>query len=67
MSRKRSKRAARKSALAKQAEKLFSYENSDAPVIADTPYPTYGTEPVIVQTFTTYSVCEEPIPNFHKR
>lgn len=56
----------KKSALAKQAEKLFSYQNTDVVVIRE-PYPTYPTEPVIVQTFTTYSVCEDPIPDLRKR
>lgn len=55
----------RKSALAREAERIFpqqehaptGYEPQFAPASA----------PVIVQTFTTYSVCEDPIPNPYKR
>lgn len=58
----------KKSTLAKEAEKLFSFHETDfalpAQPIPQSPYPT---APVIVQTFTTYSVCEDPIPDLRKQ
>ena len=60
----------KKSTLAKQAEKLFSsYQNPGIAGIPETylPYRNDAPAPVIVQTFTTYSVCEDPIPALPKR
>ena len=50
--------------LAKQAEKLFSSQTLTAPLA---PLPEYIGEQRVVQSYTTYSACEEPIPNFFKR
>lgn len=60
------KKATKKSSLAKQAEKLFSFHDSEIAVPPE-PIPAPPASPVFVQTFTTYSVCEEPIPNLRKQ
>ena len=59
----------KKSTLAKEAEKLFSYQNLGIAGVPETyfPYPNEAPVPVTVQTFTTYSVCEDPIPALPKR
>lgn len=58
----------KKSTLAEEAEKLFSFHGADLAVptqpIPSSPYPS---APIIVQTFTTYSVCEDPIPDLRKQ
>ncbi len=51
----------KKSALVKQAEKFFP--EHFAGVLIPEPYPLYPEEPRIVQSYTTYSVCEAPITN----
>jgi hypothetical protein len=56
----------KKSMLAKQAEKLFSLNGTDTHMSHEY-LPSYPTSPVVVQTFTTYSVCEDPIPDFRKQ
>jgi hypothetical protein len=56
---------AKKSALAKEAERLFSFRESDA-AFPTLPAP-YPATPVFLQTFTTYSVCEDPIPDLRKQ
>ena len=61
-------KARKKSALARRAEKLFVYRDSeviDMPELFsdDVMDPTL----VTVQTFTTYSVCEPPIPDLRKQ
>jgi hypothetical protein len=61
------KKAPKKSKLVKQAEKIFRYQPGTPPVVAYEPYLTYPSEPTVVQTFTTYSVCEDPIPNPYKK
>ena len=63
---KRVQKEQNKSALAKRAERLFSFQNSEVVVIPES-YPTQPTAPTIVQTFTTYSVCEDPIPDLPKQ
>ena len=60
------KPAQKKSALAKQAEKLFPAQDSPT-IVAYESQLSYPNEPRYVQTFTTYSVCEDPIPNPFKR
>jgi len=62
---KRMKKAA-KTTLEKQYEQLFPVENIGlySPL---QPYPDYPTPMRVVQTVTTYSACEEPIPNPYKR
>jgi hypothetical protein len=55
----------KKSILAKQAEKLFSFHDAD--VAVPTQPALYPTAPTVVQTFTTYSVCEDPIPDLRKQ
>lgn len=57
----------KKSALAKQAEKLFPVQHSSIPMPAADPYPAYYGELRVVQTVTTYSACEDPIPNPYKK
>jgi hypothetical protein len=57
----------KKSALAEQAGKLFSFQEGADVVGNQDHYVEYPQQSVIVHTFTTYSVCEEPIPNFLKR
>ncbi len=54
----------KKSVLAKQAEKLFSFHGTDTMPTQPASYPT---APVSVQTFTTYSACEDPIPDLRKQ
>jgi hypothetical protein len=55
----------KKSALAKEAEKLFSFREGDTSLpIQPASYPA---TPVLMQTFTTYSVCEDPIPDLRKQ
>jgi len=56
----------KKSKLAKQAEKFFSFHDSDLATPRES-VPSYTTAPLIVQTFTTYSVCEDPIPDLRKQ
>ena len=56
----------KKSVLAKQVEKLFPVQTAPA-VIAYEPHLSSPSEPSYVQSFTTYSVCEDPIPNPYKR
>jgi hypothetical protein len=60
------KKVAQKSVLVKQVEKLFPMQDSPA-ISAYEQYLPYPTEPRYVQTFTTYSVCEDPIPNPYRR
>jgi hypothetical protein len=61
-------KAAPKSELVKQAEKLFPAQTEPSPsVLAYEQHFAYPSEQVLVQTFTTYSVCEDPIPNPYKR
>lgn len=55
----------KKSNLVKQAEKIFSFHDADLVTLPQTP--SYSTAPMILQTFTTYSVCEDPIPDFRKQ
>jgi hypothetical protein len=64
--RRKAMKKTKKSDLAKQAEKLFSFHGSD--VITHQEYsPSYLAAPVVVQTFTTYSVGEDPIPDLRKQ
>jgi hypothetical protein len=56
----------RKSPLAKQAEKFFSFNNDAVGFPPLGNFVEYSNGPVIVHTFTTYSVCEEPIPDPRK-
>jgi hypothetical protein len=61
------KPATKKSALVREAEKVFPVQPQAAPAGYE-PHLTYIGEPVVMQqTFTTYSVCEDPIPNPFKR
>jgi len=60
------KKAPQKSALVKQVEKLFPVQDSPIPSAYEH-YLSYPPEPRYVQTFTTYSVCEDPIPNPYRR
>ncbi len=55
----------RKSTLAKQADKFFSF--NDAEIAAPAQPASYPAGPVVVQTFTTYSACEDPIPDPRKQ
>lgn len=61
-------KARKKSALARRAAKLFVYRDSE---VIDTPElfsdEVTDSNPIIVQTFTTYSVCEPPIPDLRKQ
>jgi hypothetical protein len=57
-------RKAKKSTLAKEAERLFSFHGTDTPMPSQPA--TYPVIPMIVQTLTTYSVCEDPIPDPRK-
>lgn len=58
----------KKSVLAKQAEKLFSQQVAPLPPYEPAPaYPAYFGELRVVQTVTTYSACEEPIPNVYNK
>lgn len=52
-----------KSPLAKQAERLFSFHDQSSISTFPESYTMYPGEPRIVPSFTTYSVCEDPIPN----
>ena len=61
-----SKAATKKSALARQAEKLFSQQSPAVSAPLEN-YPVYSGELRVVQTVTTYSACEEPIPNPYKQ
>lgn len=56
-------RKRKKSALSKQAEKFFVFHES-LPSLPSEPITTLNhmSGPVIIQTFTTYSACEPPIP-----
>lgn len=56
----------KKSALAREAEKIFPSQQQPVPAAYEPPFAPVG-PPLIVQTFTTYSVCEDPIPNLHKK
>jgi hypothetical protein len=57
----------KKSALVKQSEKFFLFDEHTSSIPFDpVTSPNYGT-PMVVQTFTTYSVCEEPIPDLRKQ
>jgi len=60
------KPAMKKSAMAREAERIFQPEQPQhEPSAYD--YSAPASVPVVVQTFTTYSVCEDPIPNPFKR
>jgi len=61
------KPAMKKSAMAREAERTFPSEPQQHEPTAYDLYPTPASVPVIVQTFTTYSVCEDPIPNPYKK
>jgi hypothetical protein len=57
-------RKIKKSTLAKQAEKFFVFhESAPVPPLEPSTTPNYMGGPVIIQTFTTYSACELPIPD----
>jgi len=56
----------KKSVMAEEAERIFPPQQQYEPVAYDA-YPTPTGVPVIVQTFTTYSVCEDPILNPYKK
>jgi hypothetical protein len=58
-------KASKKSALAREAEKVFHFQEGVDVVGDQEHYVEYPQQPVTVriETFTTYSVCEEPIPN----
>ncbi len=60
------RREPKKSKLAKRANRLFSFQNSETMPIQEY-YSAYPTIPTIVETFTTYSVCEPPIPELRKQ
>jgi hypothetical protein len=53
----------RKSRLATEAETFFNFGTDAAMPSRPEPEQQPPTTPVYVQTFTTYSACEEPIPN----
>jgi len=53
-----------KSALTKESEKFFSFHDADLATAQPAPP---SPSPVFVQTFTTYSVCEDPIPDLRIR
>lgn len=55
----------KKSALAKRAEKLFEYDDSQ-PLEAPGAFPDDEAPGVTMVQFTTYSVCEAPIPDLRK-
>jgi len=56
------------SELEKQYVRLFtSMENMDLTATPAQPYPAYPTPMRVVQTVTTYSACEDPIPNPYRR
>ncbi len=64
---KRMKKAV-KTTLEKQHERLFSHgENVGVFSTPYQPYQEYPSPMRVVQTVTTYSACEEPIPNPYKR
>jgi hypothetical protein len=58
----------RRSEVERQHVRLFPnyVENLDLTVMPS-PYQGYPTPMRVVQTVTTYSACEEPIPNPYKR
>jgi hypothetical protein len=58
-----------KSELEKQYERLFPFAGDlNVPaVMPSQPYPDYPSPMRVVQTVTTYSACEDPIPNPYKR
>ncbi len=69
---KRMKKAATKKAVQSELEKqyvqLFPVADSpDLAMLPLQPYPAYPSPMRVVQTFTTYSACEDPIPNPYKR
>jgi hypothetical protein len=66
--RKRMKKAAQKSELVKQVEKLFPAvpQTMPSPVAFPEHDSGYIGEQKVVQTYTTYSVFEAPIPDFGK-
>jgi len=53
------------SALAKRAERLFSFHDSDIATVPES-YPTQPVPATTMRTYTTYSVCETPIPDPRK-
>ena len=57
-----------KSVLSKEVEKIFTYEpEATPPAVGYEQYVTLSNQNVVVQTFTTYSVCEDPIPNLYRK
>jgi hypothetical protein len=61
----RMKKAVTKSKLVKQTEKFFSQQAE--PLFFPDFQPAYPGEPRIVPSYTTYSVCEDPIPGPRKQ
>ncbi len=57
----------KKSQLQQKAEKFFSFDKGADVTTLPERYLDYPSEPVVVQTFTTYAVCEDPIPDYRKR
>ena len=53
--------------LEKQHRGLIPEESIDLMVVPVEPYPAYPSPMRVVQSVTTYSACEEPIPNPYKR
>lgn len=60
------KPSTKKSALVREAERVFPPQQQPVPHGYESHFPYIG-EPTVVQTFTTYSVCEDPIPNPYKK
>ncbi len=61
---KQKKASHKKSALAREAERLFS---NPGPEVDLNPPPAYIGDQKIVQSVTTYSACEDPVPNLYRR
>jgi hypothetical protein len=69
-SKKRMKKVAKavKSELEKQYERFFPFASgTGVPSPQLQPYPEYPSPMRVVQSVTTYSACEDPIPNPYKR
>jgi len=61
------KRTPKKSDLATQADKFFSFHDALPLEFAPLYPPSYYPSPMIIRTFTTYSVCETPIPDLRNQ
>lgn len=59
---KKVRKESNQSPLAKRAARLFTFQDSDTMMVPES-YPMQPAPALTMRTYTTYSVCEIPIPD----